>query len=133
MSIGDYPLGAEYDSLAPWNQPEENEDDVEVWASSTMSRAATITVTGFREEAPDMEQDEDGNITCVSNRDYSDCNLSEQFKYQYFTIPELLAKLRDTVNEINLKGINDDNLRTLNKIADESSHWVEDEFEVVLA
>lgn len=128
-----YPIWEEQHYSLPPDEPEENETDTEVWASCTLSRAATMTVTGYREEEPDIEKDENGNTMIVPNRDYSDCNLQEQFKYQYYTIPELLDKLRAIVNDINLHGLNNDNLRTLNKIADESSHWVEDEFEVVLA
>lgn len=100
------------------------QQDVEVWASNTLSRTATVEIKSIIGNAR--------NGSSVSY-DYSNCDLRTDFKNQYFTIPEIFSSLQETVREINLHGLSDKTLRTLNRIADESEHWHEDEMEVVPA
>lgn len=132
--MGDYPIGAELDPRAPWNEPSEApEHEVEVWVSTSLSRPAVISAQGVIEEEPDVEQDEEGNRTYIRNYDYSNCNFTKDFENQYYTIKEILTNLADVVNDIGLHGLTDSNLRKLNKLAREGELWEENELEVVRA
>ena len=51
-SNGNYPMGAEYDTNAPWNQPEIEYKEVEVTISLTISKTTKVTV-------PDIEKLDD--------------------------------------------------------------------------
>lgn len=59
MQQGGYPLGAQYESDAPWNQPDRDPMDIDVDVVMTISKRVTI-------KASDYHYDEDGNI-CVEN------------------------------------------------------------------
>lgn len=131
--MNNYPLGADDDPRAPWNQKETPEVEVEVWASNTLSRAALITVKDYKELPPDAETDEEGHTAYTRNIDFSECNLQGQFKNQCYTIKELLEELRMTVNDINSNGLNDVNLNHLNRLAREGEYWTVDEEEVTIA
>ena len=132
--MSNYPLGADNDSRAPWNQSESSEIEVEVWASNTLSRAALIKVTDYKELPPDSERDEEGYTTYMRNIDFSNCNFNEAFKHQCYTVKEIFETLRMVVNDINIHGIeNNNNLQLLNRLANEGELWTVDEEEVVRA
>lgn len=82
--------------------------ETEVWASNTLSRPALIELNGSEE-------------------------LLECFKYNHYTIKELLDSLTATVAEINREGLTDANLSRLNMLSREGQCWNVDEEEVVRA
>lgn len=131
--MDNYPMGAADDPRAPWNQVDPPEVEVEVWASNTLSRAAIIMTKDYKELPPDAEKDEEGHITYSPNRDFSDCDLSGQFKNQHYTIKEIFESLRMTVDDVNAHGLTDQNLQVLNRLAKEGEYWNVDEEEVVIA
>lgn len=92
--------------------------EVEVWASTTLSRAASIKTTDWR-------------LSKMDGYVFDGCNLAKDFKHEKYTIKELLDLLYETVAEINTVGLTDYSSKKLNIIANEGQLWTEDEFEVV--
>lgn len=77
------PLGAEYDSSAPWNISSNPEREIEVKVSVTLSRNVKIKVSDYTTE---VEKDEDGTH---ENIDYSTCDLESAVKSQIILPQEL--------------------------------------------
>jgi hypothetical protein len=71
MSTGGYPLGAQYDSNAPYNETENPEIEVTVCVSVTYHKSFQIKVKDY--EIIDEYADEDGEYRC--ERDFTNCNL----------------------------------------------------------
>jgi len=131
--MSDYYMMDENDPRAPWDKGDLPEVEVEVWTSNTLSRTALIKVNDYEELPPDADVDEDGHAIYYSNKDFRNCDLQGQYKSQHYTIKEILDELRGAVNDINLNGLNDTNLRLLNHLANEGELWTVDEEEVVTA
>ena len=68
---GYYPLGAEHDPNAPWNQVDNPEREIEVTVSVTLSKTVKIKVSDY--EITDSGKDEDGEH--FEDIDYSNCDL----------------------------------------------------------
>lgn len=75
---GYYPLGAEHDPNAPWNQEELPEREIEVTVSVTLSKTVKIKVSDYT--ITDSGKEEDGNY--FEDIDYSDCNLKTAVEEQ---------------------------------------------------
>ena len=56
---GYYPVGAEHDPIAPWNQKSLPDEEVEVLISITLSKSVKIKVNDYT--IVDKGKDEDGN------------------------------------------------------------------------
>ena len=69
--MNNYPLGAEFDSNAPWNKETNPEREVEVLISITMSKTVKVKVSDY--QITDSGIDEDGDY--FEDIDYSECNL----------------------------------------------------------
>lgn len=76
-----YPVGAEYDSNAPWNKESNKPQEVEVTVSITLSRTVKIKVDDYTAEE---EIGEDGEH--FINYDFSKCDLEEAVREQ-ITLP----------------------------------------------
>ena len=48
-SNGNYPMGAQYDPNAPWNQEEPNDKEIEVTISLTISKTTKIVVPDIKD------------------------------------------------------------------------------------
>lgn len=70
---GYYPVGAEYDPNAPWNQKENPEREIEVTVSVTLSKTIKVMVSDY--DVINSGKDEDGNY--FEDIDYSNCDLKE--------------------------------------------------------
>lgn len=105
MSMGGYPLGAQYDPRAPYNEKTLPEKEVEVLVSITLSKSFKIKVSDYNVI--------DGEL------DFSNTNLKEAVEEQ-IVLPNEAHKLvvpfypSDAVAKHNLEG------------------WNVDEFEVIL-
>lgn len=75
--MSNYPLGAEYDSRAPYNQSDDP-ITIEVLVSVTISKSVKIQVSDYE---VNKEIDEDG--IAYADYDCSECNLTEAFEDQY--------------------------------------------------
>lgn len=103
---GYYPVGAEYDPEAPWNQKELPDKEVEVTISVTLSKTLKIKVSDY-------------TIDSENNVDYSDCNLQEAVENQII-LPQEAYKY---VNPYTLDK---------HKIIEDLSNWDVNDFEVIL-
>lgn len=72
MDNYNYPIGADND-LAPWNQEENPEREIEVTVSVTLSKTIKIKVSDY--DIIDSGKDEDGEYFEEVN--YSNCDLKE--------------------------------------------------------
>lgn len=70
-SLGDYPLGANYDPRAPWNEDENPEIEIDVAVSITLSKTVKVKVKDY--DIVDEGVDEDGDSYC--EMDFSGTNL----------------------------------------------------------
>jgi hypothetical protein len=86
-NYSNYPLGAEHDHNAPWNQKDFEEKDIEVTISVTLSKTVTISVNDYKIEESGL--DEEGYY--FEDIDFSECNLEEAVKEQ-ITLPQDLDK-----------------------------------------
>lgn len=79
MIDGDnYPMGAKYDSNAPWNETTIRGNEIEVEVTVTLKKTLKILVDDY--DILDSGIDEDGNY--YEEIDYSECNLVEAVKSQ---------------------------------------------------
>ena len=111
---GYYPLGAEHDPNAPWNQEELPEREIEVTVSVTLSKTVKIKVSDYT--ITDSGKDEDGNY--FEDVDYSDYDLKGAVEEQ-ITLPQkawdyIVPKSKREVNAIfDLKGWNVDDFEVI--------------------
>lgn len=75
------PLLTEYqESVAPWNQTENPDKEIEVTVSITLSKTVKIKVNDYK--VINQEKDEDGNYS--EKIDYSDCDLKKAVEEQIY-------------------------------------------------
>lgn len=77
---GYYPVGAEHDTRAPWNQKSLPDEEVEVLISITLSKSVKIKVNDYT--IVDKGKDEDGNY--FKSLDFSSCNLKSAVEEQIY-------------------------------------------------
>ena len=136
IESGYYPMGAEHDPRAPWNQNDGNEIiDVDVCISTTISKNSKIAssdVIVTKEKC--SEVNDEGGIDYFDDieYEYSECNLVEDYKSSEYTVLELLNILKEYVHQ-DLKN-NKSSLPkeyNLNKILQSLEGWSVDELEVI--
>lgn len=123
-SLGGYPMGAEHDSSAPYNQKDTSVKEFDVVISQTLSKSTTVYTNDYKEE---VDEDEEGK-RLVTNT--SDTNWLEAYKENHLTLPNLLKDVREILKD-NLRKSKWDEKKNLKFYIDELSNWVEDEIEVV--
>lgn len=123
-SLGGYPMGAEHDSSAPYNQKDTSIKEFDVVISQTLSKSTTVYTNDYKEE---VDEDEEGK-RLVTNT--SDTNWLEAYKENHLTLPNLLRNIREILKD-NLRKSKWDEKKNLKFYIDELSNWVEDEIEVV--
>ena len=123
-SLGGYPIGAEHDSSAPYNQKDTSVKEFDVVISQTLSKSTTVYTNDYKEE---VDEDEEGK-RLVTNT--SDTNWLEAYKENHLTLPNLLKSVREILKD-NLRKSKWDEKKNLKFYIDELSNWVEDEIEVV--
>lgn len=80
IESGYYPMGAEHDARAPWNQSEPPEEEIEVLVSITLSKSVKIKVKDY--VVVDEGKDEDGDY--FKSLDFSDCDLKSAVEEQIY-------------------------------------------------
>ena len=118
--MNNYPLGAEFDSSAPYNQSEESDNviDIQVTCSNTLSKDFVLTTN---------QCDAEGNLS-------DNCNLTEEFLDQQYSTKQALDLAVKLANLVFKKGLTDTELRvTAGEVLDACNDWNEDELEVVNA
>ena len=97
---GNYPLGADNDPRAPWNEEENPEVEIEVNVNLTLSKVVKVKVKDY--DIIDEGVDEDGNS--YADLDFSDTNLLAAVEEQ-IVLPQDAALYVDIGS--NLKAAND--------------------------
>lgn len=122
---GYYPMGAEFDKNAPYNQVEPEPLEIEVTVSVTLSKTMKIKVNDYLEEIEDDEEGKHRNI------DFSVCDLQSAVNNQIY-LPQDSGLIFDNYisKYSNLK--NESSYNEAKKIVDDLSDWNVDEMEVVL-
>lgn len=123
-SLGGYPMGAEHDSSAPYNQKDTSVKEFDVVISQTLSKSTTVYTNDYKEE---VDEDEEGKrlVTNTSNT-----NWLEAYEENHLTLPNLLKNVREILKD-NLRKSKWGEKKNLKFYIDELSNWVEDEIEVV--
>lgn len=111
--MSDYPLGAKYDSDAPYNQVNKEGKELEVMVSITMHKSFKIKVYDYDIE---RAKDEDGNY--YESIDFSSCNLKEATLNQVI-LPYVADKFIEPTSKRTMQAI--DNLQ----------NWSVDELEII--
>ena len=121
---GYYPMGAEFDKNAPYNQVEPESLEIEVTVSVTLSKTMKIKVNDYLEEIEDDEEGKHRNI------DFSVCDLQSAVNSQIY-LPQDSGLIFDNYisKYSNLK--NESSYNEAKKIVDDLSDWNVDEMEVV--
>lgn len=99
---GNYPIGAQYDPNAPWNEPELKEKEIDVTISITLSKTTKITVHTLDDT---NNLDSDYLKECVESLVY----LPHEIK--------LISMLPDVTIP--------------SKIIEDFDNWIVDDFEVI--
>lgn len=92
---GYYPLGAEFDPRAPYNQPEPQEHEFDVEVTATLGCNTRITSFDALEIFCE-DEDEDGYSSYL---DTSNVNVYEDFREQFFSPTELIKMFRNLLLE----------------------------------
>lgn len=120
------PMGAEYDSRAPWNQVENSEIERDCNVTETITREVTLLTTDYIAE--DDWNDEFGK--CIS-ADTSETDWREEYINQEYTALELIARLKSYVEEdIKNTSPNTGKGRELQRLLSACSGWEQVELEV---
>ena len=123
---GYYPLGAEFDPRAPWNEQEVPEKQFDVCISQTLSKSTRVTTNDY---IPKEDQDEDG---VYESTGISDTNWKKAYKNEHLTPLQLIGEFKDFLTKhlpdpiIDVKGF-----RRFKHLINECEGWIEDETEVV--
>lgn len=107
---GNYPLGAEFDPRAPFNQPEPIEKHYDVKATATLMCETSVT-------SEDAYYDEDGEL-CEEN-----VNLEKDFQDQYYDPHGLLVYLGHLLEDKIKSETNDRHKKLLEKLRRDCRMW----------
>lgn len=129
MDNYNYPEGAD-NSLAPWNQEEQDSELIEVTISQTFSKQLDIEVDDYETV---KDADEDGIYYW---NDYSGCNFKEYVEEQHKTITDILKEVPELYKQLRTLDVNDKKEFDLFKhnlliLSVACEGWTEDEMEVV--
>lgn len=122
IESGYYPIGAEHDPLAPWNQSEPPEEEIEVLVSITLSKSVKIKVSDYT--VVDEGKDEDGNY--FKSLDFSDCDLKSAVEEQIllpYEVGQLLVDIDNNPHKIPPKS---------EFMKEDLCGWNVDDFEVII-
>ena len=121
---GYYPMGAEFDKNAPYNQVDAEPIEIEVTVSVTMSKTVKVKVNDYIDE---IEEDETGKYR---NIDFSVCDLDTAVKEQVY-LPQDSCFIFDNYINKGSKSKSESAYKETKKILDDLSGWNVDEMEVI--
>lgn len=120
------PMGAEYDSMTPWNEIENKEVERECVVTETISRTVTLSTTDYV-----AEEDWDDELGKCISADTSETDWEEEYSNQEYTVLELIDKLKAYVEEdIKNTSPNTGKGRELQRLLSACSGWEQVESEV---
>lgn len=121
MENGYYPIGAQNDSRAPFNEEELEEKEIDVTICISLSKTFKLKVSDYN--ILDAGKDEDGNF--YEHIDYSGCNLYEAVKEQ-IVLPNEAGSLLSNLDEEPL-----DITEKMDNIIEDISGWNLDDYEII--
>ena len=121
LESGDYPMGAEFDPHAPYNEVEIPEREFDATVSSSLSKSTTV-------ESKDYLIDEDPDGSYI---DTSEIRWFEEYSEQHYTPIQLIEMYKKELEEKKKFLSNPYQIKQIEKIIAECEGWVEDECEVV--
>ena len=122
IESGYYPIGAQYDKDAPWNEKDPPIKNFEVCISQTLSKTVKVVTNKYRLE----------NEGAELFIDTKDTDWKEIYNEEHYTPIELINKFKEF-----LVGLHIDPIATPNeylkykKLISECENWIEDETEVL--
>lgn len=125
IESGYYPMGAEFDKNAPYNQENPEPIEVEVTVSVTLSKTVKVKVNDYVEE---IEADETGKYR---NIDFSVCDLQSAVNEQVY-LPQDSGSIVDNYINKCTKSKSESAYKETKKIIEDLSGWNVDEMEVIL-
>lgn len=126
VNSGCYPLGAEYDKLAPYNQEEPPEELFDVCISQTLSKSTAVKTSDY---IPNVDID-DGEYQTYN--DTSNTNWEEAYKDNHLTPLNLIKQFKSYLMEtIPDPSVNKSKFKRFKYLIDECDNWVEDDFVVM--
>lgn len=126
MNPSNIPMGAEYDSRAPWNQIDNDYIDRDCNVIETLSKRVTLSTTDYIPE--EDWNDEFGK--CISE-DTSETDWKEEYITQEYTILGLISKLKEyVIKDLGSNVHKDSEIRKLNHLLSCCEDWEQVELEV---
>lgn len=126
MNNGGYPMGAENDPSAPYNQGSDNEKRLfDVFISQTLSKSTIVHTDDYFAECYREIDSYDYII------DTSDTNWVEAYKEEKYTPLELINYLKWLCTTIKERELTPKEKRKLDWIIKECEDWTEDDLEVM--
>ena len=126
MSTLNVPIGAEYDSRAPWNQIDNMEIKRDCEVTETITRKVTLSTTDYV-----AEDDWDDELGKRLSADTSDTDWKEEYSNQEYTALELITKLKEYVEEdIKNTAANTSKGRELQRLLSACNGWEQVELDV---
>lgn len=123
---GYYPMGAENDPRAPWNEHEPDEVVRDIDYSCTMHRVAPVATTEYT--PGEVEKDEEG-FTFRGEDDFSDTDWFGEFTSQYRTPAQLIDLLHEIATDFAAGRVPQKRISQWQHIADDCEHWeIDDEY-----
>ena len=135
MESGYYPLGAEHDPNAPYNQVDLPEMEFKVTATFSVDKEVTVRTSDYV-----TEEDWDDDMGKCESIDTSDTNWIAAYQEQHESIEDLLCAFKELLNEHITTMINDmqchieidkARLKRFQYLKSECEGWVTHDFEVV--
>lgn len=135
MESGYYPLGAEHDPNAPYNQVDLPEMEFKVTATFSVDKEVTVRTSDYV-----TEEDWDDDMGKCESIDTSDTNWIAAYQEQHESIEDLLCAFKELLDEHITTMINDmqchieidkARLKRFQYLKSECEGWVTHDFEVV--
>jgi len=132
IESGYYPLGAEHDPHAPWNEREIPEREFNVVCSQTLSKNVTVITDSYIPGDKGIDY-EDGIAEGWSDPDdTSNTNWAEEYHDNgYHTPLQLLELFKQFLEENKRNGLVFKSPKFTEDIIEECKDWVEDETEYI--
>lgn len=123
---GLYPMGAEFDPRAPWNQSDPDEAVRDIDYSCVMHRTVPVATTEYT--PGEYEKDEDGFVFREDD-DFSDTDWITELKDQYRTPAQLISLLKEIATEFAAGHIPQKRISQWQHIAEDCDGWeMDDEY-----
>lgn len=132
---GYFPVGAEFDPSAPYNELSIPDEEFEITCSQTLSKTVTVTTNNYIPGASgvDYERDDEGGCYAVpyhDDPDTSDTDWADEYKTKHLTPLDLIKKLRSLLMDIDSGALRSNPCYQHKQYyINECSGWIEDETE----